>query len=132
MAQLRQQKGDFDRRNIQVLLISFGAIYWAKAWQQETQAPFPMLLDPSRDLYRAYGLESSVRRTWSPRTIWFYVRQTLRGRTLFKNRGALHQLGGDFIVDSEGIIRFAYYSYDPVDRPGVADLQRVFDGLQDR
>lgn len=34
------------------------------------------------------------------------------------------QLGGNFIIDAGGILRLAYRSYDPTDRPSVEFLQK--------
>ncbi len=103
-------------------MIAFGAEEWARAWLRETKVPFPLLLDPDRALYRAYGLERSVARTWTPRTIGYYMRQVLTGRRLHGVQGDPYQLGGDFIVDSAGRLRFAYRSRDPVDRPAPETL----------
>ncbi|MCB0224637.1 MAG: redoxin domain-containing protein, partial [Anaerolineae bacterium] len=30
--------------NAEVVIISFGAEFWVKVWQEQTQAPFPLLL----------------------------------------------------------------------------------------
>jgi hypothetical protein len=37
-------------------------------------------------------------------------------------QGDSAQLGADFVVDTEGIVRLAYRSHDPTDRPPAADL----------
>lgn len=125
MAQLRQRQDDFERLNVQVLVISFGTEDWAKAWLEETGAPFPLLLDPERRVYRAYGLGRSVLRVWSPKVLWRYLRLMMAGRRLKPIQGDPHQLGGDFIVDAGGIVRLAHPSRDPTDRPSVEALLKV-------
>jgi peroxiredoxin len=122
VAQLRHFKDEFDRLDAQVLLISFGEAHWARAWQQETGAPFPLLLDSTRAVYRAYGLESSFVRVWSPKVMWHYTRRVLAGQKLQSIQGDPHQLGGDFVMDAAGVIRLAHRSRDPVDRPAVETL----------
>lgn len=125
MAQLRQRQDEFERLNVQILLISFGTEYWAKVWLEETGAPFPLLLDPERRVYRAYGLGRSVLRVWSPKVLWRYLRLMMAGRRLKPVQGDPHQLGGDFIVDAKGIVRLAHPSRDPTDRPPVEKLLKA-------
>ncbi len=121
---------EIESLGIKVVAISFGTDYWARAWLNETQAPFPLLLDPERDAYRAYGLEESALRSWSPKNILYYLRAILfEKRELHGYRGDPHQLGGDFVVDQQGIIRLAHPSRDPTDRPDVARVMEVLGAL---
>ncbi|MBE2225209.1 MAG: redoxin domain-containing protein, partial [Anaerolineae bacterium] len=115
----------FEALNTNVVTISFGIAYWARMWLQETQSPFPFLVDPERNAYHAYGLQSSILRSWMPQNLWFYAKATLQGREKFGKRGDPHQLGGDFIVDSQGIVRLAHPSKEPTDRPSVEKLLQV-------
>ncbi len=130
MAQLRQYAGVFKQSNTQVLIISFGTDYWARLWLQETGSPFPLLLDPQRSLYRAYSLERSLLRSWNLRTIGFYARALLSGSAWRGIQGDSSQLGGDFVVDADGLIRLAYRSHDPTDRPSVRELLSVLRQLK--
>lgn len=123
---MRQRKSEFDRLNTQVLVISFVENeYWAHAWLEETESPFPLLLDPDREAYEAYDLERSVFGSWGPRVLWYYAKQVLTGRRLRSIQGDPNQLGADFIVDADGTIRLAYYSEDATDRPTVDELLSV-------
>ena len=122
MAQLRRFEAELRRLEVQVLVISFGVEFWARAWLQETQSPFSLLLDPERAAYRAYGLERSFVRVWSPKVMWHYTRRVLAGQKLQSIQGDPYQLGGDFVVDAAGIVRLAHRSKDPVDRPPVEAL----------
>lgn len=108
--------------NAQVIAISFGTPYWANVWLQETAAPFPLLLDPQREAYQAYGLQASVFRSWAPKNLWYYVKAVAQGRELLGKRGDPHQLGGDFVIDRQGIVRLAHPSNDPTDRPSLPKL----------
>jgi alkyl hydroperoxide reductase subunit AhpC len=129
VAQLRHYNNDIDALGVQVLIISFGAEFWARAWQQDTGSPYPLLLDPERTTYQAYGLGTSFVRVWSPHVMWHYLKLRLRGQKLLPVQGDPHQLGGDFIVDAAGIIRLSHPSKDPVDRPPVEDLLVELRGL---
>lgn len=125
MVQVAAHKEVFQALNTDVVTISFGIEYWARMWLQETQSPFPFLVDPERLAYHAYGLRSSVIRPWMPQNLWFYAKAARQGRKKFGKRGDPHQLGGDFIVDGQGTVRLAHPSKEPTDRPGVEKLLRV-------
>lgn len=122
MAQLRQQEDELNKLNVSVLVVTFGSSPLARAWLEETRVSFPVLLDEERQVYRAYGLERSWLRSWNLRTTWRYVQLIRAGRRWRGVQGDSTQLGGDFIVDSAGIVRLAYRSHDPTDRPPVSAL----------
>ena len=111
-------------------LLSFGQEWQAKRWLEETQSPFPLLLDPDRRVYRAYGLERSVAKAWHPRMFLYYFRLLLKGRKLRPIQGDTNQMGGDFIVDHGGIVRFAHPSEDPADRPSIETLLQTLKSLE--
>lgn len=111
--------------NTRVLIITFGSLPGAQTWLEETCSPFRLLLDPERIVYQAYGLERSLLRSWNLHTIWTYVKLLVAGRKWRGVQGDSAQLGGDFIIDSQGKIHLAYHSYDPADRPSVQDLLAI-------
>ncbi len=129
MAQLRQHREAFASLGVHVWLISFGKAHWAALWQEEMGSPFPLLLDQDRHVYDAYGLLSSVTGTWGPSTLWYYARQIMRGRWPKPIRNDPHQMGGDFIVDARGVLRFAHRSHTPLDRPEAELLLDIFRGM---
>ena len=125
MAQVVSHHAQIQATNTDVVTISFGTPYWAHVWLQETQSPFPFLVDPERAAYRAYGLEASVFRSWSPANLWYYSKAVLQRRETFGKRGDPHQLGGDFIIDARGIVQLSHPSRDPTDRPSMARILAV-------
>ena len=129
MAQLRQHSAEFESLSARIALISLGPALGARAWLEETGAPFTLLLDPDRAAYRAYGLDASLSRSWGPKVWWQYARLLLSGRKWRGIQGDSGQLGGDFIVDTNGIIQLAYRSHDPTDRPSVSQLLTVLGRL---
>ena len=130
MAQLCQVQDELLALNIQVLIISFGTLPAVQEWLEETCSPFRVLLDRERTVYRQYGLERSLLRSWNLRTIWRYVQLLVSGRRWRGIQGDSAQLGGDFIVDSNGILRYVYRSYDPTDRPPVDEILSVISQLK--
>jgi len=122
VAQVGVHQQDFESLGTRVLTISFGTPYWAQVWLEETQSPFPLLLDSKRTAYRAYGLDYSLLRSWGWQTIAYYTRALFNGEEWRGIRGDSGQMGGDFIVDAQGMVRLAYPSRNPTDRPPVEVL----------
>lgn len=90
---------------------------------RELRLPFPILSDQERDSYQAYGLKrGSLGQIFSPRTILAYVKVLARGRVYHFHRSDLRQLGGDFIIGSDGEIIYTYCGATPDDRPSVDEL----------
>lgn len=130
MAQVVPLSAEIDQLNTNIVAISFGTTYWANAWQTKTNAPFPIWLDPNRDAYPVYGLEQSAWASWGPKNLWYYAKALLRGERLEKSGEDVTQLGGNFIVDSNGIVRFAYPSKDPTDRPTTEQIMNALRQLK--
>ena len=130
MAQLCQHQGELERLNVKVLILSFGTLPAAQAWLEETCSPFELLLDPERRVYEAYGLERSALRSWNVRTLWRYIQLLASGRRWRGIQGDSAQLGADLVLDSNGVVRLAHYSHDPIDRPAVDGLLPMLASLQ--
>lgn len=129
--QLHPYYDEIKALNSEVIVISFETGYWVQVWLAETEAVFPLLLDPTRSAYQAYGLERSLLRSWSPKNLWYSLKARLGGRKVITTGADTGQLGGDFIVDAGGMIRLAHRSQDPTDRPAVAKLLSVLKQLQE-
>lgn len=122
MAQLCQHEKQFKQLEVEVLLISFGAPEVGKLWLEEMCPSFPLLLDTERMVYRIYGLQRSWLRSWNLKTLWRYIQLLSSGRKWRGIQGDSAQLGGDFIVNTNGILHLTYRSRDPTDRPPVTLL----------
>ncbi len=122
MAQLRRRKPEFDALHVQIAVIGFVRDERVTIWLEQTKSPFPLMLDPDRRVYDAYGMGRSFVRVWSLKVMWHYFKLMLRGERLRGIQGDPHQLGGDVLVDRGGTVRLAYRSQDPTDRPGVDEL----------
>jgi len=59
-----------------------------------------------------------------------YARLLLSGRKWLPKEGDTSQMGGDFIIDSKGIIRLAYRSKEPADRPAVSQLLEILKQIE--
>lgn len=96
----------------------------------EVCGTFTVLLDRDRTAYKAYQLERSRLRSYHPRVVWIYVKRWFQRGEFFDSHGDdTSQLGGDFIVDRQGILRLVHPSHDPTDRPSVDALVDVITRL---
>ncbi len=94
------------------------------------QLPFPLLSNPERDVYRAYQLPSgTASQVFGATALFAYVKLLARGRWAGFRRSDLRQLGGDFVIDAEGIVWHEHRSKAPYDRPKVGRLLRGLEGF---
>jgi len=132
VAQLCQYQEELERLSAKVLIVTFGTFPAAQEWLAETCSPFQLLLDPERKVYDTYSLDRSLWRSWNLRTMWRYVQLLSTGRQWRGIQGDSAQLGGDFIIGADGIVRLAYRSRDPVDRPQVEQIVTIITELAER
>jgi hypothetical protein len=120
---LRQHERELDDLAVQVAVVTFQAGPVVEAYLRETRLPWPVLIDESRSLYRAYGMErGGLWDVWGPASWWIYLKLLLRGRRLRAPAGDVHQLGGDVLIDPNGIVRRHHVGSGPADRPAVESL----------
>lgn len=75
-----------------------------------TQEPaFPLICDPEEDLYRLYGLETSLAGFLSPMNLGRVAAATKAGFKPGRMEGSKTRIPGDFLIDEEGFVRDAFY-----------------------
>lgn len=123
---MRRHYGAIQSSGGEVVIISFESRARLVQLARQLRLPFPLLSDPERDVYQAYGLvKGSWIQVFGPKTAWAYLKLLLRGRRYHFQRSDLRQLGGDFVIDPAGVVRYEYRSTQPEDRPNMEDLLRV-------
>jgi len=106
-----------------VAVVTFSAPDRLEAYRRGFGLPFPVLADPDRRVYRAYGFDrGDPWRVWGPATLARYARLLARGRRLARPTEDLLQLGGDVIVDRRGRVAYLHRGRSPAERPTVAEL----------
>src|SRR5437763_3436606 len=106
----------------ELVAVSQGRPEVVAAQLRHTPRPFPVLSDPGRAAYKAFGLE---RGGWAmflkPRALVRYLGLMARGwRPRLPVGGEdVRQLGGDFVLDRNRRLVFAHRSADPADRPAA-------------
>jgi peroxiredoxin len=109
----------------EVLVVSFSGPKQVRAYLDRYPLPFPAVSDPERVAYRAFALEKT---SWAsflrPRVIGRYLRLMFRGWAPHKAQGGedVLQLGGDFVIDRQERLVYAYRSKESTDRPSAKEL----------
>lgn len=109
-----------------MLAVTFEDQERAEAYVRETRLPWPLLVDPSRSLYAAYGMHRGRwRDILGPAALGSYAKLMLQGRRPHRPTGDLQQLGGDVLIDPDGIVRLHHIGAGPADRPSVSSLLKA-------
>src|SRR5262249_31581021 len=125
LGEVREHYEEIRRLGGDVLVVSFAPPAQLTAYLVAGAFPFPIVTDPTRHAYQAFGLE---RTSWSAmlavRSVLRYLRLILQGWLPRRPREGedVMQLGGDFVLDATGRVVHAHRSAEPTDRPPVRDL----------
>ena len=107
----------------QVVVVGFSPVEKLRGLAEDTGIPFPVLHDPDYRAYQAFDLKKASRlQLYGWRTLWAYATLVPRRRRFTRTTVDPFQLGGDFVIDGEGIVRYAYRGREPADRPSVSRL----------
>jgi peroxiredoxin len=103
MAQLRQQYEEFERRDVQVVVVGpEGPDEFREYWKKE-RLPFTGLPDPNHTVLKLFGQQVK----------------------LFK----LGRMPAQLIIDGQGTARFVHYGHDMADIPSNEELFAILDEL---
>jgi len=100
---LRDRYGEFEERGAQLLAIAPDTLESAQRYFQANDIPFPCLPDPDREVFRKFDVKSAMI--------------------------SLGQRPGLFIVDKEGVVRYAYLGWQQWEIPSVDETLAQLDAL---
>ena len=122
---MRRSAAELDATGAAVYLVSFEQPGRLRAYIRTHHVGFPVLADPQRRVYRAYGMaRGPLWRMYGPRVLWGYATRILRGARPHI-RGDTLQQGGDFVIGREGRLRLIHVGQDSLDRPPADELLRA-------
>lgn len=114
-------RNDFERFNTadaQIVAIGQGSAARAKQFRAELELPFPILADPRRTAYRAYSLLSmDIRREASFTGLVRGVKAAAQYGMARSPDQDMLQLGGVFVIGTDGGLRFAHRAQRVSDNP---------------
>ena len=111
---------------VEVVVVAFAIPEWLALYEHDLGRPgVRFLSDPGRASYAAFGFpRGSAPRVWLDPRVWRrYAALVARGRRPPRRpHEDTLQLGGDVLVDRDGIVRWTYRSRGPEDRPSLPEL----------
>ncbi len=100
---MRERYGEFQERGAEVLAIAPDTLERARGYFQRHNIPFPCLPDPDRQVYRLYDVKSAM--------------------------VSLGQRPGLFVIDAQGVVRYAYLGWQQWEIPSIDETLRQLDAL---
>ena len=123
---MRRAFPDLQGAGLAVALVGMGTPEETAAFVRAVGAPFPILADPERAAFRAYGLiEAGAAQFLRPAAGKAIVGALLRGNRGGKPVGDVRQLGGAFVIDRRGTLHWAKPSAYAGDHAAPEELIEV-------
>lgn len=104
-------------------VVTFEADALARAYVEDTNLAWPLLVDRDRTLYQDYSMDrAGLWQVWGPRSLWPYVVAASRLRLPKIPTDDVNQRGGDVLIDGSGVVRLHHVGQTSVDRPSIDSL----------
>lgn len=121
LAQLREAEPQIESLGARVIGVATGADYQARQLM-DSGIPFPLLVDPDRNLYRALGLDRIPWHRFLQPATWWRFAQASRGARQGRLTGDLRQAPGVAIIDTEGRLRYLHRGRTLADYPSLGEV----------
>ena len=115
----------------ELVALTMGNVEQTAHFRGSFDAPFPFLADSEQTAYRAYGLARGTLGQIAGPAVWLPALRALARGGVGKAVGDVRQMPGSFVVDQEGIVRYAHYPAHQADRPRLNEIVAVLQGLAD-
>ena len=124
VAELRRDYAQFQAIGVEVVCIAQGDAQTGKAFSIFFDLSYPLLLSgDDTGIYWAYGLErGTLGQLFGPRSWTRGLAATLRGHLIGKRVGDGFQMPGVFVIDRQGVVRYAHRHKDATDNPETQEL----------
>jgi peroxiredoxin len=112
----------------ELLVVTMTQPSFLAAYLKENPWPFPLVSDPNRRAYEIFGLERlPMASFFRPAVLAGYLRLMFRGRMPRRpiQGEDVQQLGGEFILDANRKLIYAFRNNDPTKHPKIAELFEV-------
>ena len=116
----------FQAKDVAIVRVFHSPMFALEAVFADDPPPFPILADPERTAYRAYGVERSIR-SLLHLSVLGRVKESRHEHLKPNWRDAIRDgftgLPADFLVDAQGLLRRVHYGKDFTDSLSVSDAQ---------
>jgi peroxiredoxin len=119
---LREAYSKFQAGGADVAIVTMGPPEQAAELSRRYQCAFPCLSDPQAEAYRAFGLgRGGIAEVMAPRIIFKAAVAALKGN-YGGPMGDVFQMGGTFVIDREGVVRYCYRNRDAADNAPIEEV----------
>lgn len=116
--ELRDDWRRFEEAGLGIVAIGQGSAARSREFRARMALPFPLLADPRRLAFRAYGLwQMSLREEANMTSLARVVQATIKHGVAASSDQDMRQLGGAFVVGTDGIVRYAHRARRASDHP---------------
>lgn len=123
LAQLEQHKDELQGAGLRLAAVGIGEPKHARRYCGALSPSVTCVANKTLEAYRAFGLkEGGLLQLAGPRVFAAGARAVAGGSVQGETTGNAFMLGGVFIVDGRGIIRFADYDEYAGDHPDFKDI----------
>jgi len=124
--QLHGAREQFGEAGFNVVFVGLGTVEQAEQFRKDLSLSYPIICDPDKVLYGMFNLgRATISSLASPSVLLKGIRALSEGYRPGMPQGDTMQLPGVFLIDTEGNIRFSYFSKDPSDHPAVETLLKL-------
>lgn len=104
---MRRAYPELKEKGIDIVMVGMGDPVQTAQFIKELDLPYPVLSDANRAAYRAYKtIEAGAKEFLSPKGATAMIGSMLRGNRGGKPVGNVQQLGGVYLVDPTGSLRW--------------------------
>jgi peroxiredoxin len=135
LAELEGHKDEVRAAGLQSVVLALGEPKHAERYCGRLAPSLPCFADDKNDGYYAWGLRQGTAGEFlanSLNVLKASARAMASGHVQGKATGDAHMLPGTFIIDQDGVVRYAYYSQYAGDDPSIESLVKEAKNLKIR
>jgi peroxiredoxin len=120
---LELHHAEIETAGLRILAIGLGEPKHARHFGGKLAPNVECLTDEKPTLYEAFGIEKgNILRLLAPDAMAAGARAAKQGHRQGEATGDMQRLPGTFIIDGQGIVRYAYYGKHAGDQPDLTEL----------
>ncbi|MCO5165751.1 MAG: redoxin domain-containing protein [Planctomycetes bacterium] len=119
---MRDHLTEIRAKGAELVVVGNGQPFMAKAFRDERELDFPLLVDPGLRAYKAAGLKRGRLATLNPAVALRAARAMAGGFSQTAVEGDPWQQGGAFVIAPPGEVRLAFVASGAGEHPDPRDL----------
>ncbi len=100
---------DLSQAGIRVVCVMMSPPERIAEYAAKSKPPFPIVADPERVMYEAYGVTPSFWGAFSMSNLTTFIKSMRSGTRMGPTDGPMTMLPADFLIDPEGVVYEAFY-----------------------